>query len=93
MFVEGGVGGLDNDAAAFFAGYGEVRIDPVVMAYYRYAWVVEELADFGRRAFEPSTFGDETRADAVASLGELFAPGQVVEAAYRADTDVEDRAP
>ena len=85
MFVEGGVGGLDNDADAFFAGYGEVRIDPVVMSYYRYAWVVEEIADYGRRAFLDPSFGDATRADAVASLAGIFDPGEVVEAAYRSD--------
>ena len=84
MFADGGIGGLDNDGRAFFAGYGEVSIDPVVMAYYRFEWVVQELVEFGEVVFDRDA-GDATRADAVASIAGLFEPDNVVEAASQAD--------
>jgi spectinomycin phosphotransferase len=87
MFVDGGVGGLENDGPAFFAGYGHVEIDPVVMAYYRFDWVVQELASYGDRVLTPGV-GEATRAEAVDLLVSLFEPGNVVEAAHRAEGDL-----
>lgn len=88
MFVDGGVGGLQNDGRAFFAGYGPVEVDPVVMAYYRFDWVVQELASYGDRVLA-SDVGDATRAEAVDLLVSLFEPGNVVEAAHRAEGDLD----
>lgn len=86
MFVDGGVGGLQNDGRAFFAGYGPIEVDPVVMAYYRFDWVVQELASYGDRVLA-SDVGDATRAEAVDLLVSLFEPGNVVESAHRAEGD------
>ena len=88
MFVDGGVGGLANDARAFFAGYGRVEVDPVVMAYYRFDWVVQELASYGDQVLAPGV-GDATRARAVDLLVSLFEPGNVVEAAHRVEGDLD----
>jgi spectinomycin phosphotransferase len=88
MFVDGGIGGLDNDGPAFFAGYGGIQIDPVLIAYYRFDWVAQELADYGRRVFLTPGLGDGTRAEAVDFLVGMFEPGQVVEAADRADAEL-----
>jgi spectinomycin phosphotransferase len=87
MFVDGGVGGLANDRRAFFAGYGHVEIDPVVMAYYRFDWVVQELASYGDCVLIPGV-GDVTKEQAVDLLESLFEPGNVVEAAHRAEGDL-----
>jgi spectinomycin phosphotransferase len=87
MFVDGGVGGLANDSRAFFAGYGHVEIDPVVIAYYRFDWVVQELASYGDCVLMPGV-GDATKAEAVDLLVSLFEPGNVVEAAHRAEGDL-----
>jgi spectinomycin phosphotransferase len=87
MFVDGGVGGLQNDARAFFAGYGYIEVDPVVMAYYRFDWVVQELASYGDCVLT-SGVGDATRAEALDLLASLFEPGNVVEAAHRAEVDL-----
>jgi spectinomycin phosphotransferase len=87
MFVDGGVGGLANDRRAFFAGYGHVEIDPVVMAYYRFDWIVQELAAYGDCVLM-SGVGDVTKAEAVDLLVSLFEPGNVVEAAHRAEGDL-----
>ena len=87
MFVDGGVGGLANDRRAFFAGYGYVEIDPVVMAYYRFDWVVQELASYGDCVLMPGV-GDVTKAEAVDLIVSLFEPGNVVEAAHQAEGDL-----
>jgi spectinomycin phosphotransferase len=91
MFVHGGVGGLEPDAASFYAGYGEVDVDTVTLAYYRYDWVVQELADYAKRVFLTPDAGERTRAEAVASAALLFDPGEVVEAAYRSEDAIERR--
>lgn len=88
MFVGGGVDGLPPDPRSFYSGYGDVDIDPVVMAYYRYAWVVEELGDYARRVFLTSDAGEETRASGVEGFASTFEPGHVVEIAYRSEEDI-----
>lgn len=70
---------------AFFAGYGLVPIDPVAFAYYRYEWVVQELADYGSRILLRTDLGEATRQAALAEFRQLFAPGDVVDVAYGAD--------
>ena len=54
------------------------------MAYYRWEWVVQELADYGGRVLD-DRLGDDTRRHALEELRRLFAPGDVVEVARRAD--------
>ena len=54
------------------------------MAYYRWEWVVQELADYGGRVLD-DRLGDGTRRHALEELRRLFAPGDVVEVARRAD--------
>ncbi len=83
MFVDGGPG-PSRDADAFFAGYGEIEIDSVVIAYYRFEWVVEELADYGRRTFFMPELGDSTKAEAVELFLRIFEPGEVVDTALQA---------
>lgn len=68
--------------APLFQGYGPYDIDPWALAYYRYEWVVQEIAEYGERVFLADNIGDETRADAVEGFMQLFAPGDVVAAAY-----------
>jgi spectinomycin phosphotransferase len=70
---------------AFFKGYGQVEIDPVALAYYRYEWVVQEIGDFGERVFLTDEAGDAPRAEAVRGFMKLFEPGDVVEAAYQSE--------
>jgi spectinomycin phosphotransferase len=64
-------------------GYGPVALDPTVTAYYRWEWVVQELADYGGRVLD-DRLGEVTRRAAVAEFARLFAPGDVVEAARAA---------
>jgi spectinomycin phosphotransferase len=65
---------------AFFAGYGDATINPLAFAYYRYEWVVQELADYGMRILHADR-GEATRRAALAEFHQLFAPGDVVDIA------------
>jgi spectinomycin phosphotransferase len=68
----------------FFEGYGPAALDPLTTAYYRWEWVVQELADYGGRVLE-GKLGAEASQAAVAEFRGLFAAGEVVEAARAAD--------
>jgi spectinomycin phosphotransferase len=85
FMVTGGIG--DRQRAWFFAGYGPVGLDPTTLAYYRWEWVVQELADYGGRVLDDN-LGEATRREAVAEFERLFAPGDVVEVARRVDPDL-----
>jgi spectinomycin phosphotransferase len=87
MFIRDGVTIQTHTEACFFAGYGDVTIDPVALAYYRYEWVVQEFGDYGERVFLAES-GGETKADSVRGFRQLFDPGDVVEVAYAADEHV-----
>ena len=69
--------------ARFLEGYGPVTLDRPTVAYYRWEWVVQELADYGGRVLD-DRLGDDTRRHALEELRRLFAPGDVVEVARRA---------
>jgi spectinomycin phosphotransferase len=73
-----------DEGTWFFEGYGPATLDPLTTAYYRWEWVVQELADYGGRVLD-GRLGAETRRVAVAEFRGLFAPGDVVEAAWAAD--------
>jgi spectinomycin phosphotransferase len=87
MFVSGDIADIDPEGADFYAGYGEVAIDRALIAYYRFDWVLQELADYHRRVFDP-TLGEETREEALAYFVDLFGPDDVVAAAARADDEI-----
>ena len=84
MFVSGDIADIDPSGEHFFRGYGEVDIDPALIAYYRFDWVLQEVADYHRRVFDVD-LGEQTRAEAVTYFVELFGPDDVVGAALRAE--------
>ena len=73
-----------DEAAAFFDGYGGSDYDHVGLAYYKFDWVMQELCDFGERLLLPSSASDAQLAYDYAEFQRLFAPGDVIERAYRA---------
>lgn len=85
MFVVGDGRGVSRQEALFFEGYGNVEIDWLTVAYYRYEWVVQELGDFGERVFFMPEVGAVTREDSVRGFRQLFRPGDVVEGAYQVE--------
>jgi spectinomycin phosphotransferase len=86
LFVTGGATGRQQ--TRFFEGYGPASLDRPTLAYYRWEWVVQELADYGGRVLD-GRLGEETRRHAVAEFRRLFAPGDAVEAAREADRRLE----
>jgi spectinomycin phosphotransferase len=84
MFVVGGIGhGLvsPSDTASFLEGYGDVPVDPTLLAYYRCAWAVQDIAAYGEQALLSPTAGQATRQAAVEGFEDLFAPGNIVDLA------------
>jgi spectinomycin phosphotransferase len=92
MFVVGdaidGAEARPRDEQLFFQGYGETAVNPLALAYYRFEWVVQDIGDYGERAFLSSDAGEETKRHAVAELMQMFDPGDVVEAAYASERDL-----
>ena len=80
----------EQERGRFFEGYGPVSLDPAVVAYFRWEWVVQELADYGSRVLE-GRLGEDTRRHALEEFRRLFAPRDVVEAARAADRQLKLR--
>ena len=85
MFVDGIAGGHAADPAAFASGYGDVDADPVVLAYYRVEWAVQDLAEFAAQVFLDPHADAQTRARSAEAVVRLFGPGSEIEAATRSD--------
>ena len=84
FFVVGGIGhGLvtPSTTASFLDGYGEVTVDPALLAYYRWAWAVQDIAAYGEQALLSPTAGEATRRAAVEGFEDLFTPGNIVDLA------------
>ena len=79
-----GDGHAREDEAAFLQGYGACRVDATALAYFRYDWVLQELADYGERVFLASDVSERDLAFARDEFARLFAAGDVVERAQQA---------
>ena len=88
MFVDGIAGGHAADPAAFFDCYGDVELDPIVLAHYRIEWAVQDLAEFSASVFLDPDAGEDTKADAVEHLVEMFGPGNEIDIVTRAADDL-----
>jgi spectinomycin phosphotransferase len=82
MFIVGERSNTSDQEQAFMEGYGTTDIDWQAIAYYRYEWVVQEIAEYAKLVFIASDVGDITKADAVRGFKQLFDSGDVVEQAY-----------
>jgi spectinomycin phosphotransferase len=81
MFVVGGIGtqtGRPQDTAHFLEGYGNAVIDPDALAYYRYAWAVQDMAAYAERVFFLPDLSEEARCEAVRGFVDLFEPGEII---------------
>jgi hypothetical protein len=84
MFVVGGIGhGLvrPHDTERFLRGYGETGIDPRLLAHYRTAWAVQDIAAYGEEVLLTPSLGQETRPAALEGFMDLFEPGNIVDLA------------
>jgi spectinomycin phosphotransferase len=81
MFVLGGLAsGLvqPHETARFLEGYGDAPIDPVALAYYRYAWAVQDMAAYAEEILFLPELGEESRRAALHGFTSLFEPGSIV---------------
>jgi spectinomycin phosphotransferase len=89
MFVVGGIGHelvRPGDTECFHQGYGRASIDPRLLAYYRYAWAVQDIAAYAEQVLLAPGLGEATRRAAVEGFMDLFAPGNIVDLALASDT-------
>jgi len=88
MFVIGGIiGGLvgPRQEELFFQGYGETSVDPLALAYYRYARAVEDIGAYGEEVFFRPDLGPVSKRAAVEGCMSLFTPGSIVSLAFASD--------
>jgi spectinomycin phosphotransferase len=88
MFVVGGIGHdlvRPADTNSFFQGYGQATVDPRLLAYYRCAWAVQDIAAYGEQVLLAPGLGEVTRRAAVEGFMDLFAPGNIVDLAQASD--------
>lgn len=73
-------------AEQFYRGYGSCNTDPLIIAYYRIEWAIQEIGDFGRRIVPTMEENLEARFrdEALDGLVRLFEPGNEIAQAYEA---------
>jgi spectinomycin phosphotransferase len=62
----------------FFQGYGPTTLDQQALAYYRYAWAIQDCIAFGEEILLRPELGAESRQRALRLFTQLFEPGQIV---------------
>ena len=91
MFVLGGDSIHTREEQRFFDGYGNVKINQLALAYYRYEWCVQEIGDFGKRVFLTKDSGESTKQHSLEGFIELFSQGDVIETALNTPFESETR--
>jgi spectinomycin phosphotransferase len=82
IFVLGEDANQAKEEQIFFEGYGNVTINQLALAYYRYEWCVQEIGDFGARVFLAKDMSEDTKQQAVEGFIKLFSQGDVIETAF-----------
>jgi spectinomycin phosphotransferase len=86
MFVSGSTAIHPPDAQKkwVYEGYGKVDINPLVLTYYCYEWAIQEFGDYTWRIFS-GDMSKDTKHQALYYFREQFAPGNVIDVAYKAE--------
>ena len=85
MFIGGGVANVWNNPREeefFYKGYGKTEINRVILAYYRYERIVEDIAEFGQ-ALLLTPSGGEDRMKMFKLFKGMFEPNGVVDIALK----------
>lgn len=88
MFVVGGLSTelvRPREEAWFFAGYGVTTVDPLALAYYRFARAVSDLGAYAEDVFLAPDASTATKHAAVQGFLSCFAPGAIIDLAREAD--------
>jgi spectinomycin phosphotransferase len=91
MFVIGGIAPdlvRSHETTCFLQGYGNPNIDGRALAYYRYAWAVQEMGAYTEEVFFWPDRDEQARSDAVRAFIDLFEPGNIVAIARSSDSDL-----
>jgi spectinomycin phosphotransferase len=86
MFVIGGISSkyvTPREERLFRQGYGEVTVDQLALAFYRYAWAVSDISAFGETILLRADLSQQLRLSEVEMFRSLFAPGNIVEIAFQ----------
>ncbi|MGN6563923.1 MAG: phosphotransferase [Thermomicrobiales bacterium] len=89
MFVVGGISCRlvgPREEELFFQGYGAATIAPLALAYYRYAWAVSDISEYGAQVCFRPDFGPVTRRAGLDGFLSMFQPGEIVSLAFASDT-------
>ena len=88
MFIGAGLGGNgfppQEEEALFYQGYGQIQVDPIALAYYRFERIIEDTAIFCEQVLFADG-GGEDRQQALVYLQSNFLPGHSLDLAYRSD--------
>ena len=57
----------------------------MILAFYRFEWAVQEIAEFGKQVLWSDEGGEITRLDGLRHFRALFDPGGEVAEVYRSD--------
>jgi spectinomycin phosphotransferase len=82
MFVVGG--GISRELVGlreeelFLRGYGATPLDSLVLSYYRYAWAVSDIGEYGAQIVVRPDLGEVSRQAALKIFLSLFKPGEIV---------------
>jgi len=89
MFAGGGQGFRGHtpqeEEALFYQGYGQTRVDPIALSYYRYERIVQDIAAFCEQLLL-SDEGSEDREQSFRYLRSNFLPDGAIAIAYMSDT-------
>jgi len=94
MYIGGNIGGYSGDVAeeaSFYRGYGDTRVDPMALTYYRYERIVTDVALYCQEVWEHPGVTAEACDQIVSNVASNFMPGNELEAARRADDWLGDR--
>ena len=88
MFVGGGLGGNrytpQEEEALFYQGYGQVQMNQIALAYYRYERIIEDIAVLCEQIFL-SNEGGEDRKQSLEYLKSNYGPDGTVQMARKSD--------
>jgi len=75
----------------FMKGYNpknDLVVDPLIIAYYKYEWVVQEFADYGQRVFFHD-LNTVSKQHALDEFYKLFNPDDVIDGAYSTEESIQ----
>jgi spectinomycin phosphotransferase len=96
MFIGGAQGFVgytaQEEEAMFYRGYGETRVDPVALAYYRYERIIVDIAIYCEDLLLTTAGGDD-REQSLGYLMSNFLPNSTIEVTYASDkSSISDRS-